>query len=390
MALLTLYHDDAPGTALDSVTVGATPMTVGREPGPGGWCVGEGDRAVSRVHFKICEVDGRLWVEDLSANGLAVAAGPLAARTPTVIAPGETLRFGRLRVTVREENLESTVFRSPFAPAAEGLSRPAVEPARPATAVRAAADPTVFDSPFVRPLLAPVDAAAAAALEVPSDWAPAPARPAAAVPASPAAAASSSDAALLEAFCRGAKLDMSAFAGEDPVATMSELGAVYRQMVLGLSDLMSARISVKTEYRMTRTTVHAQGNNPFKWAPAQRVAVDLLRPRRDGFLGGAAAVNDSFTDLKKHLLAMLAGFREAVSSTLAELEPQRAEARAESRGFSLKTRGQAAWEAYGALHAEFAAEAQGDADGRVNRSFREGYEQSLLELDAAAPSKAAA
>ena len=183
---------------------------------------------------------------------------------------------------------------------------------------------------------------------------------------------------------------MSAFAGEDPVATMRELGAVYRQMVLGLSDLMTARISVKTEYRMTRTTVHAQGNNPFKWAGAQRVAVDLLRPRADGFLTGPAAVNDSFTDLKKHVLALLSGFREAISSTLTELEPAKAELQADGRGFSLKTRGQAAWEAYGAVHAELAAEAHADPEGRVNRGFREGYERRLVELDEAGPAQVAA
>ena len=183
---------------------------------------------------------------------------------------------------------------------------------------------------------------------------------------------------------------MSGFCGQDPAATMRELGAVYRQMVLGLSDLMNERISVKTEYRMTRTTVHAQGNNPFKWAAAQRVAVDLLRPRGDGFLSGPAAVNDSFTDLKKHLLALLSGFREAVSSTLSELEPARAEARLDGRGFSLRSRGAAAWEAYAALHAELAAEANADPDGRVNRGFREGYERRLSELDAAGTVKAAA
>ena len=376
MALLTLHHEDAPDVVLDTAVVGESPLQVGRDPGADGWRVGEADRAVSRTHFSVREADGRVWVEDLSANGLCTDAGPVVRGVPVSVAYGEALRFGRLRVVVAAGTPEATVFRSPFAAAAEGLRRPV----DPAPTPAAAPDPTVFEGPFVRPLLAPAEPTLIA-LAVPSDWAPASASATAASPAS----ASSPDAALLESFCRGAKLDMSAFAGEDAVATMHELGAVYRQMVLGLHDLMSERISVKTEYRMTRTTVHARGNNPFKWAAAQRVAVDLLRPRADGFLSGPAAVNDSFIDLKKHLLALLSGFREAVSCTLAELEPAKAETRAEGRGFQLKSRGQAAWESYGALHAELAAEAHADPDGRVNQGFRDGYERRLVELDAAAP-----
>ena len=46
-------------------------------------------------------------------------------------------------------------------------------------------------------------------------------------------------------------------------------------VVLGMTDLMDERTSVKADYRMDRTTVRAEGNNPFKWARPQRLAVDL-------------------------------------------------------------------------------------------------------------------
>ena len=168
MPLLTLHHDDAPDRVLDTISVGETPLAVGREPGEGGWRVGEADRAVSRTHFTVCERDGGVWVQDLSANGLFTAAGPAPKHQPAPVDYGDVLRFGRFAVTVAAERLEETVFRSPFAAAAEGLRRPS---ARTAEAPAPAPDPTVFEGPFVRPLLAPVDATLVT-LAVPSDWAP--------------------------------------------------------------------------------------------------------------------------------------------------------------------------------------------------------------------------
>jgi type VI secretion system FHA domain protein len=186
---------------------------------------------------------------------------------------------------------------------------------------------------------------------------------------------------MLEAFCAGARLDASSFSGEDPAEVMRRLGAVYQQMVLGLADLMNERTSVKTEYRLERTTVRAEGNNPFRWAPAQRVAVDLLRPRDDGFLSGPAAVKVSFEDLKKHLLCMLAGLRAALASTLDSLSPEAVEGQMGGRSF-LTNRGGAAWHEYGRLYAEFRRRAGDDPDSPINREFRAGYGRRLQELDA--------
>ena len=226
-----------------------------------------------------------------------------------------------------------------------------------------------FDAPFSSPMLKSV-AITEATLAVPSSW------------AGPEAAEAPSDGSLLDAFCNGARLDASAFSGEDPIEVMRRLGAVYQQMVLGLGDLMSERTSVKTEYRMTRTTVFAEGNNPFKWAPAQRVATDLLRPRGEGFLSGPAAVKASFQDMKKHLLCMMAGLRAAVGSTLEALAPEEAEARLKGQSLMLKNRDAMAFSEYVKLHAEFRMRADGDPDSPVNQAFKAAYERQLTELDA--------
>ena len=55
------------------------------------------------------------------------------------------------------------------------------------------------------------------------------------------------ESSLLEAFCEGAKLDVSALSGEEPAEIMRRAGAIYRQMVLGLGDLVSERSTAKAE-----------------------------------------------------------------------------------------------------------------------------------------------
>ncbi|MET0293373.1 MAG: type VI secretion system-associated FHA domain protein TagH, partial [Phenylobacterium sp.] len=188
---------------------------------------------------------------------------------------------------------------------------------------------------------------------------------------------------LLDAFCAGAKLDAGAFSGEDPHEVMRRLGAVYQQMVLGLADLMDERTCVKADYRMDRTTVRAEGNNPFKWAKPQRLAVDLLKVRQDGFLSGQAAVKSSFEDMKKHLLCLLAGMRGALTTSLDSLSPAQVEAELKGESFILKNRASAAWNVYGRLYAKFLTQAHDDPDSPVNRDFRAAYEAQLRALDGA-------
>ncbi|WP_174300575.1 type VI secretion system-associated FHA domain protein TagH [Caulobacter sp. S45] len=208
---------------------------------------------------------------------------------------------------------------------------------------------------------------------------PPPAAPAPSPPSAPAAPGASSG--LFEAFCAGAKLDPAALAGEDQAAMMERLGAVYRHMVLGLSDVLGERTALKNEYRMVRTTIQADENNPFKWAPPQKVASELLRAANDGFLDGPAAVAESYQDVKKHLLCMLAGLRAALSSSLDTLAPAQIEEAIKDQSFVLKPRAAVAWAEYVKVYGQYRREAEDSADSPVNRAFRAAYEKQLDELD---------
>lgn len=344
---LRLFHQSDPFRQIEERPLDAGALSIGRDDDVD-WTVPDPDRELSRRHCVIAVDQGRVTVRDTSANGVFVGAERTRAPAGEAlqVRPGETLRLGPYLIIVE--------------------------------AAKAPAPDFGFDAPFNRPMLKSV-AISEDALQPPTEWdaEPEPEAEAAAAPGAP-----SSDGALLEAFCAGARLDVSAFSGEEPAEVMRRLGAVYQQMVLGLGDLMNERTSVKTEYRMTRTTVRSEGNNPFRWAPAKRVAVDLLRVRDDGFLSGPAAVKASFADMKKHLLCMLAGMREAVGVTLETLAPDKVEAELKGQSMVFKNRGGEAWARYGALHEDLVQHAQDDADGVINVAFRTAYERELQALDA--------
>jgi type VI secretion system FHA domain protein len=189
------------------------------------------------------------------------------------------------------------------------------------------------------------------------------------------------DAALLEAFCEGAQIDASLFAGELPADVLRRAGEAYRQSVIGLCDLMSERTSVKSAYRMERTTVDASDNNPFKWADAHRVGIDLLRSGNGSFLAGAAAIKESFEDLKKHLLCLMAGSRAAVAATLEEVGPALVEESVKGQSLLFQTKVEALWRAFLKRHAQVLADARENADSTINRAFKAGYERHVRKLD---------
>ena len=162
---------------------------------------------------------------------------------------------------------------------------------------------------------------------------------------------------------------------------MERLGGIYRQAVLGVADLMRERTSLRNEYRMVHTTVRPEGNNPFKWVPPQRIAVELLRDEDSGYTTGERALNDALRDVKAHLLCMLAGMRAALSATFTALQPAQVEAKLGSRSYLIAVQRDAAlWAEYVAMAGALRLEADDNPDGLINRAFRQGYEDHAAAL----------
>jgi len=326
MFLLRLFHqsDLAQPVAAHMLREGIT--RIGRDPASD-WAIPDPECEISRHHLELVCEEGGLVLRPLGANG--VFRGGTDERLPdhedVPVTLGDAVDFGKYRMVI------DTV---PFA-----------------TQSGASFDRTmVFAAPF------------GDRREVPTDWADAEALPEYA-----------DDGSLLEAFCEGAKLDVSALSGEEPAEIMRRAGAIYRQMVLGLGDLMNERSSAKADLSLDRTTIGAEDNNPFKWAPTRRLATDLLLGKEAGFLSGPEAIRASFEDVKQHMLGTLAGFGAAMRAVLDFVSPATVGRRIEGRSAFLKSRPALSWEEFEKAHGEVAAQVIEQRDGPVNHAYLAAY-----------------
>ncbi|HHJ15154.1 MAG TPA: type VI secretion system-associated FHA domain protein TagH [Gammaproteobacteria bacterium] len=153
--------------------------------------------------------------------------------------------------------------------------------------------------------------------------------PAAAVapPAAPQAAAPGGTAAgsdeLFAAFLRGAGIDPANVAGVNSVEAMESYGALFREVVQGLMEVLMARASLKSEFRMPLTTIRPVENNPLKFSPSVDDAMrNLFTNQGSGYLSPVESVREGFEDIKSHQMAMVAGMQAAFRDMLLRIKPE--------------------------------------------------------------------
>lgn len=334
MFLLRLFHQSDPVQPVGAHMLGEGITRVGRDPAAD-WAIPDPECEISRHHLEFECREGALVLRPLGANGVFRdgSGERLADREDAPMALGDAVSFGPYRVVV------DTL---PFA-----------------TRSGASFERTmVFAAPFGdrRP--------------VPTDWADAEGLP-----------EFGEEGSLLEAFCEGAKLDVSALSGEEPAEIMRRAGAIYRQMVLGLGDLVSERSTAKADLSLDRTTIGAGDNNPFKWAPTRRLATDLLLGLETGFLPGPEAIRASFEDVKAHMLGTLSGFAAAMRAVLDLVSPAAIGRRIEGQSAFLKTRPALCWAEYEKAHGEVQEQVLQQREGPVSQAYLAAYRQAAGEAD---------
>lgn len=321
MYICRLFHKDHPFEQIDARFIAEGQITIGRDP-DADWPLTDADGTLSRLHCTISVSEGRLELSDTSTNGTFLDSGERAPRdAPVSLAVHDSIHLGAMTIVIDQatagegvDDIERTLVRLPVSSA----PRP-----------------------------------------VASDWVdPAPAQ------------ALHRDASLIEAFCDGAKLDASALLAHDPVDLMKRAGAIYQQTVLGLAALMSERGRLKAELDLDRTTIRAEGNNPFKWTASRRLAQDLLSSTPEGFLSDAEAVRACFEDLSAHVAAVATGANSVANLLLDTFSPSAIAAEADERGFTLRGRAATCWEVHNKRHAELTRD--GD-DGPVRQAFVRAY-----------------
>jgi type VI secretion system protein ImpI len=198
------------------------------------------------------------------------------------------------------------------------------------------------------------------------------------------AAEPAGDASLLAAFLEGAGMPDGAL--KDPAATMRGLGLAFRAMVSGLREVLMARASIKSEFRIEQTMIRARGNNPLKFSAGDDDALSaLLGAGRRVDMTPAAAVADALKDIRLHELASMAAMQSAVRAMLSGLDPAKLRAVAEQSGGMTVIPAQKkarAWDVFEALHAQTVQALSDDFDSVFGKAFARAYERALEDVSA--------
>jgi len=332
MYMLQLFDADDAIQPIDARLLQSGTLTIGRDPAAG-WPIADPDCALSRTHCEFSIDSAGLALRVFGANGvtddMTGAPYPGDVRSPVPV-PGK-LRMGRFHIVAT---------LAPHATATTHDERTLI-------------------------LSAPLGLS----IDVPGDW------------SEPSAPAGAGEGSLLEAFCEGAGLDSSLLSSEEPEEIMRRAGALYRQMVLGIGDLMAERNRARARYQLTRTTIGGEGNNPFKWAPSQRLAIDLLLAGSSSFLSGPAALKASFRDVKRHLVATFAGLQGSLRHAVDSFDPARIDAAIADKASLLKSRSGLQVEEVARRHADLSAQIEAGDAGSLDHAFVTAYDRTEAALN---------
>ena len=162
-----------------------------------------------------------------------------------------------------------------------------------------------------------------------------------------------------------------------------QLGHLLRMLTQATLDVMQARSSLKSEFRLSQTIVRPMQNNPLKFSvDAEQALQQLFVERRPGFMGPEAAFAEAMNDIREHEIAVVAGMRAAFDCLLKRLAPSLIESEFKARGkhrpalpFSNRT-----WAFYKEYYEEFTANAGDDFQGIFGEDFVRAYEDQVSRL----------
>ena len=323
-----------------AITLNGHGCQAGRAPSMD-WVLPDPQRHVSCHHFEVSFDGSTYWLRDLSTNGTFLDGERHRLQAPVRLRAGLRFTVGTYIIAVHEGAGGQPVGRpAAYAPGHDDdpwdLGPGPLEPVNPIPP----APPRHLDDVAGEFVPAP---------PFPSAPTPGPDAPVPPVPrpqAAPQQAPRGPDsAAMVAAFCTAAGLDPKAHAAADPMALMAESGAALRVVTAELMAMLRDRARVK-EFTGggARTMRAAEGNNPLKFMPDPQQALEaLFLSPREGFLTGAAGVQDAMGDLRGHQMAVFAALQPALRDVLEGLSPEEVEARV---GRGLLAGGKGRWTAY--------------------------------------------
>lgn len=188
---------------------------------------------------------------------------------------------------------------------------------------------------------------------------------------------------LFQCFLEGAGLELPPSLGiEEQAEAMKTLGLVFRHTVDGMMTMLKARAAEKYEIRAGITRIHQEHSNPLKLTKveaAMRAMLFQRRYREMGYLDPVSSVQESFTDIMNHEMAMRKAMQASLAAILQTFDPALFGESQVSGGVfqSKKTK---CWEAYCVAYPKLADEAM---EGLFKGVFIQAYEEQVRRLNEA-------
>jgi type VI secretion system protein len=185
----------------------------------------------------------------------------------------------------------------------------------------------------------------------------------------------------IEAFYAGAGLSEVEIPEAEIARTLELLGTLFREVVQGLMEVLAARSSIKSEFRLSQTIIQPVENNPLKFSlGVDDALIALLTKHGKGYLPPVDAIQEALDDIKAHQVAVLAGMQVALTSLLARFDPNALEARiGQEKGIGtlLTAKKSRYWDEFTRLYQNIAVEAEDDFQRVFGREFGRAYEEQV-------------
>lgn len=181
---------------------------------------------------------------------------------------------------------------------------------------------------------------------------------------------------LRELFMAAGIEETGVYSEEECLKLMRSIGSILRELVDGLMTVLRGRSELKSQLRVSMTTLKPVENNPLKFSPSVGEALkSCLLNKHPGFIDAVDAIHEGYDDIKNHQLAITAGIQASLVSILKRFEPQRF-AEKFREGLVLQKKAKC-WDEYRQAYRQIVEEALEDFFGEV---FVRAYEEQIDKL----------
>jgi len=154
----------------------------------------------------------------------------------------------------------------------------------------------------------------------------------------------------LQAFCRGAGIDVERLPGDAQTRMMHLVGQLFREAFVGLKDLERSRNEIRNRYRIEIPQIPDDPRPSLPRMAVEDLLIELLHQHETRRLDAVQWLREQMTTSKEHENAFSQAMQEAFVEFVGRLDPAELEARFEraARRGKLRTGGKVqAWELYG-------------------------------------------